>query len=266
MKARIVVLLMSVALMMPIVGGCGEEEPRSILLGCAVSLSGAHAEEGRLTQEGYELWEEHVDSQCGILIGNARHPVDIIYYDDESNPQKTALLVRNLIDDDEVDFLLGPYGSSSTLEAAAIAEEYGIPMVEGGGSAEEIFASGFEHTFGLLSASRDFFESTLEGAAFLDPRPNRVAILSRAEFPLANIAEGAKWHADLLGFDVVFFHIYEPEEDLSSVLSTVKDYEPNIVLVCAHFAEAAPFVLAAKAVGLSPASCIISQSQAWNVW
>ncbi len=228
-----------------------KEEPKEVRFGCALSLSGELEEEGCLTKEGYEMWKEHVNSQGGILIGNDRYLIEIHYYDDESNPRKTASLVERLITEDKVDFLLGPYGSGATFEAAAIAEKYGVPMVEGEGPAEKIFTQGFKYTFGLLSSSRDYFQNILEGAASLEPKPNRVAILS-TDVPYLYVAEGAEQHAKRLGFEVIPIITVEKGDDLSSILSNLKDDSPNMVLFSAPFGEALSFVKTAKAVGLSP--------------
>ncbi|RZN38408.1 MAG: hypothetical protein EFT35_04715 [Methanophagales archaeon ANME-1-THS] len=172
----VVVVLTAVSLIVVL-----KEEPKTIRFGCALSLSGAREQEGKLTREGYELWKEHVNSQGGILIGNDQYLVEILYYDDESDPQKTASLVEKLIVEDNVDLLLGPYGSDCTFEAAAIAERYRVPMVEGGGASETIFAQGFRYTFGVISLAGDYFKTLLEGAARLEPEPKKVAIISAGD-------------------------------------------------------------------------------------
>jgi hypothetical protein len=46
--------------------------------------------------------------------------------------------VEQLITEDNVDFLLGPFGSSCTIEAAEVAERDHVPLVEGEGAAEKI--------------------------------------------------------------------------------------------------------------------------------
>jgi branched-chain amino acid transport system substrate-binding protein len=229
-----------------------KEEQKAIRFGCALSLSGAREQEGKLTREGYDLWKEHVNSQGGILIGNDRYIIDILYYDDESDPQKTALLVEKLIIEDNVDLLLGPYGSDYTFEAAAIAERYRVPMVEGGGASETIFAQGFKYTFGVISPAADYFKTLLEGAARLDPKPKRVAIVSAGDLFSVSAANGAQQHAELLGFDSASIITFENPDELTSLLGEVKEDKPNMVLFSAHFQEALVFVSAAKEVGLSP--------------
>lgn len=250
-KAKVFTVLVTVLLLLTAFAGCAKEDPKVVQFGCALSLSGNLEEEGHLTKEGYELWEEHINSQGGIWIGNDRYLVDILYYNDESDPQKTASLVEKLIIEDKVDFLLGSYGSNCVFEAAAVAEKYRVPMVEGTGAAEKIFTSGFEYTFGIVSPDRDYFQSILEGVVSLEPRPNKVAIIS-ASYPYLEVAEGAKGHAESLGFDVISFVTFEKAEELSSILGALKEDEPNMVIFSAPFAEALSFVRTAKAVGLSP--------------
>jgi len=250
-KAKVVTILMAMLLLLSALAGCAQEEPKKVQFGCDLSLSGKFEEEGYLTREGYELWKEYVNSQGGIQIGNERYLVDILYYDDGSDPLKTASLVEKLITEDKVDFLLGPYGSGATFEAAVVAEKYLVPMVEGEGPAEKIFTSGFKYVFGIVSPGRNYFQGILEGAASLTPRPNKVAIIS-ASYPYLEIAEGAKWHAESLGFDVISLVTFEKVDDLSGILGALKADEPNIVLFSAPFAEASSFVRTAKEVGLSP--------------
>jgi branched-chain amino acid transport system substrate-binding protein len=250
-KFKVVAILIAVVLLLPTLAGYAEEKPTEIRFGCALSLTGKLEEEGRLAKEGYELWRDHVNSQGGIPIGNDRYLVEIVYYDDESNPQKTASLVEKLITEDRVDFLLGPYGSSSTFEAAAVAEKYRVPMVEGEGPAEKIFSQGFKYTFGLLSSSRDYFQNILEGAVSLYPEPNRLAVLS-TDVPYLYVAEGTEQHAKRLGFEVIPIITFGKEDNLSSILSDLKDDRPNMVLFSAPFGEALAFVKTAKEVGLSP--------------
>jgi len=223
-----------------------------IWFGCALSLSGELKKSGNLYKEGYELWKDRANSQGGILISKDRYLIDIIYYDDESNPQKTASLVEKLITQDKVNFLLGPYGSNCTFEAAAVAEKYRVPMVQGGGAAEKIFTQGFKYTFGLLSPAGDYFKNILEGAASLYPEPNRVVIVSADDIFSLSTAQGAKQHAKRLGFEIISFITFENKAELPSILSALKGDDPNIVLFSAHFEEALSFVRIAKTVGFSP--------------
>ncbi len=251
-KSKVVAILLVAILSLPALAGCARDEPEEVQFGCALSLSGSLEETGRLYQEGYELWKEHVNSEGGILIGYHRYQVDILYYDDESDPQKTASLVEKLITEDEVDLLLGPYGSSCNFQAAAVADEYRVPMIQGGGAAEEIFTSGFEHTFGLLSPASDYFQNILQGATSLDPMPSQLAILSAKDIFSLSAAEGAQQYAESLEYEVISVVTLEKEEELFHILGDLKEEQPSMILLSAHFEEALSFVRTAKELDINP--------------
>src|ERR1700676_5208525 len=93
----------------------------TILFGSPVSLTGNLTKEGHLTQEGYELWKNYVNAHGGIKVGGKTYKVDIKYYDDESKNDTSAQLAERLIDQDHVNFLLGPYGSGTSFTVAKTA-------------------------------------------------------------------------------------------------------------------------------------------------
>ena len=117
----------------------------TITLGAAVSETGKYAREGKDTRQGYLTWLDWVNNEYGgIKVGDDCYNVEIVYYDDEGDPDTAANLVERLITEDEVDFLLGPYSSGLTMSTSAIAENYGMIMVEGNGASESIFERGFQ--------------------------------------------------------------------------------------------------------------------------
>ena len=66
--------------------GCSSEE-KVIKIGAAVSETGRYEEEGRLTREGYLLWEEWVNEEYGgVKVGDYRYEVELVLYDDKSEP------------------------------------------------------------------------------------------------------------------------------------------------------------------------------------
>src|SRR5260370_10438631 len=109
-------------------------QPR-IVFGCALSLSGSLAAEGKLTREGYDFWQRYVSAHGGLHVGGTTYAVEIRYADDESVPANTARAVETLIADQHVDFLLRPYASRPTSAASAVAEKHHVPMPDSGGAA-----------------------------------------------------------------------------------------------------------------------------------
>ena len=122
-----------------------------VRFGAALSITGSKATEGRLVKDGYDFYVKHVNERGGIDIGGKKHKVEIVYYDDESDPKTTVKLVEKLIVEDGIKFLLGPYSSGATFPASSVAEKYRIPMVEAHGAATTIFERGYEYIFAVLT-------------------------------------------------------------------------------------------------------------------
>ena len=149
-----------------------------IVFGAAVSLTGSQSKEGGLTRQGYDLWLDWINARGGILLNNVKHPVQIIYEDDQSNANLSATLVQKLITSEKAQFILGPYGSAATATDAIIAEKNGIPMVESNGAAQSIFNKGYKYTFGVLSPANKYLTGVIDMAATLTPKPTTIAMLN----------------------------------------------------------------------------------------
>ena len=110
-----------------------------IILGAAVSLTGKYSSNGVHTQNGYNMAVDRINSMGGVKVGGKTYKFDIIYYDDESNPKRAAQLAERLINQDGVEFMLGPYSSGLTKAMAPVTEKYGVPMVEANGASRSLF-------------------------------------------------------------------------------------------------------------------------------
>ena len=211
----------------------------TIVFGSAVSLTGALTKEGHLTQEGYDFWKDYVNSHGGLKIGGKSYKVDIKYYDDESKPNNAQQLAERLIDQDHVDFLLGPYGSGTAFTVAGTAERKKMPMVEGNGAAEKIFSQGYRYTFGVLSPAKKYLQRVLEMALTQKPRPQTLAISASSDAFSLEVQDGAVTWAKEHGLNVVYANKYpENTTDVSSVISAIKAAKPDIILNAGHLQDA----------------------------
>ncbi len=211
----------------------------TIVFGAAVSLTGPLGKEGKLTQEGYDFWKTYANAHGGIRVGAKRYKVDIKYYDDESKNETAAQLAERLIDQDHINYLLGPYGSGTAFTVAQIAERKKIPMVEGNGAAEKIFSQGFKYTFAVLSPAKRYLEGVIDMARALKPQASTVGITYASDAFSQEVAQGAAAHAALLGMKVVYNNKYpDTATDVSSLISALKATNPDIILNAGHLQDA----------------------------
>lgn len=211
----------------------------TIVFGAAVALTGNLNKEGHLTQEGYDLWKDYVNSHGGLKIGGKSYKVDIKYYDDESKPANAATLAERLIDQDHVDFILGPYGTGSTFTVAQMVERKKMPMVEGNGAAERIFNQNFHYTFGVLSPAKKYLARIIDLALEQKPRPQTLAISAASDAFSLEVQEGTIAYAKQHGLSVVYANKYpDTTTDVSSVISAIKAANPDIILNAGHLQDA----------------------------
>ncbi len=249
---RLFSMLAAAALTLAACGGGPAANPTAstgepIVIGTAISLTGSQAKEGILAKQGYDLWLEWVNKQGGITIKNVKHPVQLLYEDDQSKADQSAILVQKLITEKKVNFLLGPYGSAATASDAVVAEKNQIPMVEGNGAAQSIFSRGYRYTFAVLSPADRYMKGVLDLASELTPKPTKIALLTANDNFSVEVAKAVEETAPQKGFTIVFNQKYpNGSTDLTGVLSQAKAKDPDMVINSGHLAEAIAMHKAAK--------------------
>jgi branched-chain amino acid transport system substrate-binding protein len=225
----------------------------TVVFGAAISITGKLAKEGEYTLDGYRFAIERINELGGVKVGGKAYRLALKYYDDESKPERTAQLFEKLINEDKVNFLLGPYGSSPTGTAAPLAERYGIPMVEANGAAESIFSKGYRFTFAILSPAKLYLRGIIDCVRARDPSARTVAILGENEPFSKEVAAGASEYAREKGMEVVYQELYPSNtQDVSALLTAIKGKAPHLILGSGHLQDSLLIVKQARDLGVSP--------------
>ncbi len=211
-----------------------------IRVGLPVPLTGRYDLLGTRNLQGARLWEEWVNDQGGVYVKETgrKVPVKVVWHDTKSSEERTVKLTKQLIKEDKVHFLLGPYGSTLTLAAAPVTERYGKLMFSHSGASDKIWEQGYNYVIGVLSPSSYYYKSTMELLASLIP-PARTLALMTEDTPFnLSIREGIKRWAQDLGFEIIFDEVYPARPAaLSSVLKEVKKKAPHAILASSHFRD-----------------------------
>ena len=229
-----------------------------IRIGAALSETGKFSVEGRDSRLGYDTWVKWVNEEYGgIEIDGRRYAAEIIYYDDESDADTAANLVQKLIDEDEVDFLLGPYSSGLTTGASAIAEARNVIMVEGNGTSDTMFERGFRNLFLVATIASDYTKSGIE---LLAAQGARTAVIAHEDtsFPTA-VANGAIRHLEAAGIEVLAVETYPKDvQDISGIMTKFRDLDPDVFVGGGHYNDAVLFINSSKELGFSPDGMLIT--------
>lgn len=203
-----------------------EEEPATpIKVGVTLALSGDFETLGNDSLNGIQMWVNDLNSR-GALLGRK---VELVYYDDESDPEKSAELYEKLISEDKVDLLLGPYSSSITLAAAAVAERHDFPMVATGAASGEIWSQGYRNIFQIEAPADQYMNLPMEFAG--EAGLTRVAIVyADTDFP-REVTKGVHALADAKGMTVVYEKAYPQDSlDFGGIVQEIRAASPDIVI------------------------------------
>src|SRR5690606_7624547 len=103
-------------------GDQGTDEP--IVIGSTLPLTGGLAATGVIHQIVGEMFVERLNENGGLL----GRQVEWRLLDDESNQDRVTQLYERLINQDEVDLLMGPYATPNIIAAVAVAERAGYVL------------------------------------------------------------------------------------------------------------------------------------------
>lgn len=111
-------------------GGGGEADGEPIVIGSTLSLTGFLAPTAAIHKVAGDLFVERLNENGGLL----GRPVEWQVLDDESVPDQAAALYERLITEDQVDLVIGPYGTGNITAAMTVAERYGYVFPQHTGS------------------------------------------------------------------------------------------------------------------------------------
>jgi branched-chain amino acid transport system substrate-binding protein len=209
-------------------------DDRPVRIGAALALTGRFATQGQQAARGLQLWAEDLNAAGGLAVsahGGGR-PIELIVLDDASRAGRVARQVERLLAQDRVDLLIGPYASNLALAAAEVAERFGIPIWNHGGSSDAIAERGFRWLVNLASPASRYFVGLLELVRTQAPGLTRLALVQGASgtFPAA-VAGGAERTAPSLGFELVYRGTYPTDRDgFPRLAQAVADRRPELVL------------------------------------
>lgn len=223
-----------------------------IKVGFSMSLTGPGAPAGKQILVALNIWRDDVNAKGG-LIGR---PIELTYYDDQSNPANVPGIYAKLLSVDKVDLLVGPYSTNMTAAAMpSIIQQKKLTI--------SLLAIGVNDKFnypgyfsmvpvgpdGVKAFSRGYFEL----AAAQNPKPKTVAIVAADSEFARTSADGARANAKALGFDIIYDKTYPPATtDFAPIVRSVQAANADVVFVAAYPLDTVGIVRSANEIGFTP--------------
>jgi branched-chain amino acid transport system substrate-binding protein len=131
---------------------CGSSSPGTsnspqaaapITIGVSVSLTGDFSGDGKALVQGYDLWAQDENAKGGLL----GHHVTMKYVDDASSTTQVVTNYQNLITQDKVALVFGPFSSLLTIPASTVTNRFGYAFPEPAGGGPSVFNRGIHSLF-----------------------------------------------------------------------------------------------------------------------
>jgi branched-chain amino acid transport system substrate-binding protein len=228
----------------------GGGEP--IKIGFSMALTGPLAANGKQALLGAKIWQEEVNAKGGLL----GRQVQLINYDDQSNPGTVPGIYTKLLDVDKVDLVVSGYATNMVAPAIPVVMQKGkafIGLFALAANSEFHYPKYFSMLPSGPTPKESFTDGFFQVAAAQSPKPLTVAIPAEdAEFS-RNAAEGAHNNAKKYGFNVVYDKTYPPNTtDFSPIIRSIQAANPDLVVVCSYPLSSVGIVLSANELGLKP--------------
>ncbi|MCB1497125.1 MAG: amino acid ABC transporter substrate-binding protein [Bauldia sp.] len=210
--------------------GGGATAQDKIKIGYAVSKTGPNAPgAGITTIPNYQLWIHDINEAGGIKLGETVVPIEVIEYDDQSNTEELVRAVERLVNQDEVDILLTPWGTGMNLAVGPTFNKYGYPQMAATAATDRAYEMGerWPNSFWMLGTSTMGAKSLAEVLTKLHDAGKineKVAMVSVADAFGIELAAAARPVLDEAGFELVMDESYPiTTQDFSQLISSAKD-------------------------------------------
>ena len=225
-----------------------------IKIGMSMPQTGPLGGGGKAALLALQIWRDDVNAKGGLL----GRKVELITYDDQTNPAVVPGIYTKLLDIDKVDLLIAPYGTNVTAPI--------MPLVK---QRDKLLMGNFSFDVNVQIKHDKWFNNAPWGAGalawggpFLDAAQSlggkTIAFMAAdAEFA-QNLCTGGRAIAKAKGLQTVYDQNYPPNSvDFSSIIRAVRAAKPDIVFICSYPAESAAIVRAVAEIGVGPTVKII---------
>ncbi|QTC42058.1 substrate-binding domain-containing protein [Bacillus sp. V3] len=207
--------------------GGGSSDKETVKVGVLASLTGALESYGKQTQRGFELGLEYATDGTMEVAGKK---IEVVFEDTETKPEVAVQKATKLLEEDEVDFLVGSSSSGDTLAVLPLAEEYEKIMVVEPAVADSITGSEFNPY--IFRTARNSSQDAVAGAAAIAKDGVKIATLA-PDYSFGRDGVAAfKGAAEKLGAEIVHEEYADPAAtDFTSNIQKVIEAKPDYLFV-----------------------------------
>jgi branched-chain amino acid transport system substrate-binding protein len=223
----------------------------TIKIGFSMALSGGLAGGGKAALLAYQIWVEDVNARGGLL----GRKIELVFYDDQSNPSGVPAIYTKLLDVDKVDLLLSGYATVPTAAALPIViqrKKLFLSLFALAANDEFRYDRYFQLQPNGPQAKYELSKGFFEIAAAMDPKPQTVALVG-ADAEYSKLAlDGARENAKKAGIKIVYDRAYPSNMvDFTSIVQSIKATKPDLLFIASYPTDSVGMVSSIHEIGFS---------------
>ena len=223
-----------------------------IRIGFGMSLTGPLSANGKSALLAMKIWEEDINAKGGLL----GRPVQLVYYDDQSNPSTVPGIYTKILDIDKVDLIVGGYATNMLAPAMPIAIRKKKVLI---GILGVAVNSDFKYPgyFAMIPSGPEpkpaFTKGFFDIAMAQNPKPQTIAIVGADMEFSQNALEGARMNAKAAGLKIVYDKTYPPSNtEFASIVRAIQATNPDLVVIGSYPIDSVGMVRAVNELGFKP--------------
>jgi branched-chain amino acid transport system substrate-binding protein len=242
--------LFGAAVLMAVMSGVSQAAD-PIRIGFSMSLTGGLASGGKAALLAYEIWRDEINAKGGLL----GRKVELIHYDDQSNPANVPAIYTKLLSVDNVDLVISGYATNQIAPAMPVVmQKNKVFLALFGTAVNEKFK--YDKYFQMLPNGVDSAGANARGfleiAMTMNPKPKTIALVAADAEYAQNTVLAARAIAKELGFDIVYDRSYPPNTvDLAPIVRAIQAAKPEVVYVASYPSDSVAMLRAVNEVNLA---------------
>jgi branched-chain amino acid transport system substrate-binding protein len=192
------------------------------------------------------MWVEDVNAKGGLL----GRKVELIAYDDQTNPALTPGIYTKLLDVDKVDLIIAPYGTVPTAPIMPLVKQRNLLLM--GNFSFQVNRT-VKHDMWFNNSPWNDAASWSDGFIGAGQKlgAKTIAFLAADQEFAQNLANGARELAKKAGMQTVYDQNYPPATvDFSSMIRAIRAAKPDIVFVMSYPNDSVAIVRAVNEIGV----------------
>src|SRR6476619_8258693 len=205
----------------------------------------------------FKLWAYEVNQRGGLKLKDGLHKVELIEYDDRTQPPETIKAVERLATVDKVDFIMPVYATGFNLAVAPIYAKYNYPLFNDASVTDQIepLTKRYPNMFIVQGSTTAFATSAINVLKKLKDAGQigkKVAVVNVADDFGIELANAGRPLFKENGFDIVYDKSYPlGTQDYAPVVKAAKAANPDAFVAWSYPPDTFGLADQAKIEGLN---------------